>query len=79
MSVARTGSPPWMRLSGSEASLSSPSFVFGQDAPGVRGVLTAVNRLPPPINPDTGPQVMPPIDQVLNGQYVPSNQPAFPD
>ncbi|CEL11773.1 hypothetical protein ASPCAL14869 [Aspergillus calidoustus] len=79
MSVARTGSPRWMRLSGSEASLSSPSFVFGQEAPGVRGDLTAVNRLPPPMNPDTGPQVIPPIDQVLNGQYVPSNQPAFPD
>jgi hypothetical protein len=77
MGTTRTSSPPWMPLSGSEASLSSPSFVFGQDAP--RGVLTAANRLPPPVNPDTGPQVMPPIDQVLNGQYMPSNQLVFPN
>jgi hypothetical protein len=78
MSATRTGSSPWMPLSGSDATPSSPNFVFGQDAP-VRGVLTAANRLPPPLNPDTGPQVMPPIDQVLNGQYMPSNQLVFRD
>ncbi|KAL2801651.1 hypothetical protein BJX63DRAFT_416824 [Aspergillus granulosus] len=78
VSAPNKGSP-WMPSSGSGANLSSPSCVSGQDAPGARGALTAANRLPPPINPDIGPQVMPPIDQVLNGQYMPSNQLAFPD
>jgi hypothetical protein len=78
VSAPNEGSP-WMMLSGSGANLGSPSFVSGQGAPGARGVFTAANRLPPPINPDTGPQVMPPIDQVLNRQYMPSNPPAFTD
>ncbi|KAI9041940.1 uncharacterized protein KD926_006277 [Aspergillus affinis] len=67
VSASNEGSPG-MPSDGSWVNPDSPSFVSGQDTLDGRGGLTAANRLPLPIYPDTGPQVMPPIDQVLNGQ-----------
>lgn len=54
------------------------NFASGQDTLGHEGVLTSSNRLPLPNNPGTGPQVIPPIDQILGGQSMPPNEPAFP-
>ncbi|KAH8425533.1 uncharacterized protein LDX57_003284 [Aspergillus melleus] len=69
---------PWMPSNGSLVSPGPPAFVSGQDTPDGRGVLAAVNRLPLPSNPDTGLQVIPPIDQILKRRFVRSNLPAFP-
>ncbi|PLB48760.1 hypothetical protein P170DRAFT_475101 [Aspergillus steynii IBT 23096] len=70
VSAANEGSP-WISSIGSWFNPGSPSFVSGQDTSNGGGVLTAANRLPLPINPDTGPQVILTIHHILNEQFVP--------
>jgi hypothetical protein len=72
-SVATNKESPWLPLNGGWVNINATSFVAERGRPSHEGPFVLTHRLPLPINPDTGPVVMPPIDQVLNGQNVPSN------
>ncbi|KAF7591007.1 hypothetical protein BBP40_002149 [Aspergillus hancockii] len=61
----------------SNGTWSTSPFVLGQGAPGCGDALTS-NKLPPPINPGIGHQVIPPINRIFDGQHVIPSHPAFP-